>query len=86
LPVARAITAERIHGDLRFPTLEDVDPARVEKISGDREVQAARSPPSLLYDVLAARQVIVALFGIDDEVPCARSPLIAPSHSTRLRI
>ena len=45
----RAAAAEGLAGRLRLPALEDVDAApRVEQIGGDREIETASCPASLL--------------------------------------
>src|SRR5215218_8419112 len=55
---------------LRLPALEDVDAARVDRVGGDGEVEAAGRPTSPFDDAHAAREVGLARLGFDADVSC----------------
>jgi hypothetical protein len=71
LLTARAAAAEGFDGRLRLPALEVVHAAGVERVRGDGEVQAAGYPACLLDDAHAAREVGLALLGLNDGVSCS---------------
>ena len=68
---------------LRLPPLEDVDAAGVDQVGGDGEVEAASCPACLFDDAHAAREVGLALLGLDGDVSCnddhGCAPLLLPS-------
>ena len=63
-----ASAAEGLDGGRRFALFEDVDPARLEQVGRQREVETARRAACLPHHLDASRQVVVALFSIDHEV------------------
>jgi len=70
LLVAGGACAEGFDGRLRLPALEDVDPVGVDQVGGDGEIEAVRCPACLFDDAHAAREVGLALLGLDGDVSC----------------
>ena len=61
-------SAEGLDGRLRLPALEQVEAARVEQVGRDGEVETAIRLTSLLDDAHEAREVRLALLGVDHDV------------------
>src|SRR4029453_19649969 len=70
LLVGGAAAAEGFDGHLGLPALEDVDAAGVDQVGRDGEVEAASCPACLFDDAHAAREVGLALLGLDGDVSC----------------
>jgi hypothetical protein len=69
LLVAGAIASESFDSGLRLPALEDVDAARLHQICADREVEATGCAAGLFNDAHTVREVGLALWWIDNNVP-----------------
>jgi hypothetical protein len=60
----------RFRQPLRLPALEDVNAAGVDQVGCDGEVEAASCRACLFDDAHAAREVRLALLGLDGDVSC----------------
>src|SRR5918992_2964019 len=85
--IVRTAAAEGVDRRLRLPALEDVDAAGVDQVGGDREIEAAGCPASLLDDAHTAREVRLALLRLNGDVSCnddhGCAPVLSPSCPAR---
>src|SRR5262249_56632760 len=70
LLVAGATAAERLEGCLGLPTLKDVDPAWLDEVGRQREVETAGRPAGLAHHLDESGQVVVTLSWVDDYLSC----------------